>query len=852
MGGSEPGSTSNDPALGATLEDMGAKRAGIPEWFGERYRVTRLLGQGGMGAVYLAVDEMLVCDVALKMIAPELAGSSSGLAQLRDEVRLAQKVTHRNVCRTYDLEDVQGRWLIKMEYVAGETLAERLKKGRLPAAEVVRIVLEICAGLAAAHRQGVVHRDLKPHNVMLEAKTRRVVLMDFGIARAAALAGKTAQSVSGTPEYMAPEQVRGREVDGRADLYALGCVMYEMLVGERVFPQATAMAAALAHAEERAPALPKSVPERLRRVVALLLEKDPARRPATAEEVAAALAVATRRRGWVLGLIVVAAAAVAVVVAQLSPSHRWQAEIRELPVYDEDSDAPAFSPDGKLIAYDSDREPGFRRIYVAPIAGGTARAVTPRELIAWAPRWTRDGKALLFSDARSHRALRVSVEGGEPEPIADGADFVEDCAVRLLIGYLGTTGCAQCPRLALREPTGEERDLIRFPAGAEVYYARCDREGRRVLYSRADDPAPKSSGFHPFDLWIVPVDGGSPRRLTDDGATNIGTFTPDGRSIVYCATHGQTSHLFELTLDRAAEPVQLTFGQTSEYVPDVSSDGRSVVYDIDEGYNAIFAQLLAGGPERRITADRRSVNFLRPTPDGRAIIAQAWEAVLSDAQVVRIPLDGGDPVPLARGGTPAVASDGSEILYGAGNRVLAVPTGGGTPRLVTEVPGAVRRLQIGADGQVHLTIARPQGWEGWSAPLAGGPAARELPAPWTHVLLAPQGGWRALVSSTDTHHRWRARVLAPGAAIDDPGAPELLADGIEGAWTPDGLSFLYLRNGFIQRFWVETGEDRPILELHSSTSSLAVSSDGTTLYTVRNVGHVRRQLITNFAERPRP
>src|SRR5262249_20590219 len=143
---------------------------------------------------------------------------------------------------------------------------------------------------------------LKPHNIMLEGKTGRVVLMDFGIARAAALAGKTAENVSGTPDYMAPEQVRGREVDGRADLYSLGCVLYEMLVGERVFARATPMAAALAHAEELAPPLPARVPERLRRLVARLLEKDPAGRPSSAGEVAAALVEPARHRWWLVAV----------------------------------------------------------------------------------------------------------------------------------------------------------------------------------------------------------------------------------------------------------------------------------------------------------------------------------------------------------------------------------------------------------------------------------------------------------------------------------------------------------------------------------------------------------------------
>src|SRR5439155_23897612 len=150
---------------------------------------------------------------------------------LLDETRLAQKVTHPSVCRTYDLEEIAGHLLVKMEYVAGDTLTARLSAtGRFAIDEAVRIARAIADGLAAAHEQGIVHRDLKPSNVMLSRN--RVVLMDFGIARRIASAsGKTA----GTLGYMAPEQIANLTVDGRADLYALGCVLYAMLTGEQVF-----------------------------------------------------------------------------------------------------------------------------------------------------------------------------------------------------------------------------------------------------------------------------------------------------------------------------------------------------------------------------------------------------------------------------------------------------------------------------------------------------------------------------------------------------------------------------------------------------------------------------------------
>src|SRR5262249_31872845 len=291
---------------------------------GERYRIERLIGKGGMGTVYLARDRVLGKEVALKLV-DERAGS---LERLRDEVLLAQEVSHKNVCRTYDLEEIEGRWLVKIEYVDGQTLAEKVKTaGPLPVAEAQAIAGQVALGLAAAHERGVVHRDLKPQNILIERGTERVVLMDFGLARLAELAGQPAAGVAGTPEFMAPEQARGEEVDGRADLYALGCVLHYMLTGQVVFPARTAAAAARAHIEQSPPELPPPAPPLLRRLVARLLEKDPARRPQRADEVAAALAPPRRRVVVWLGALATAILVAAVAALVLRPVRPWQARV---------------------------------------------------------------------------------------------------------------------------------------------------------------------------------------------------------------------------------------------------------------------------------------------------------------------------------------------------------------------------------------------------------------------------------------------------------------------------------------------------------------------------------------------
>src|SRR5882724_6165154 len=199
-----------------------------------RYRVLGLLGRGGMGEVYRANDMKLGQPVALKFLPESTAGNERMLARLHAEVRIARQVSHPNVCRVYDIGEIEGAPFFTMEYVDGEDLGSLLRRiGRLPGDKAVEIARRICAGLAAAHDKGVLHRDLKPANVMIDGRGQ-VLLTDFGLA---GLAGQVegGEIRNGTPVYMAPEQLAGREVTARSDIYALGLLFYEMFTGKRAF-----------------------------------------------------------------------------------------------------------------------------------------------------------------------------------------------------------------------------------------------------------------------------------------------------------------------------------------------------------------------------------------------------------------------------------------------------------------------------------------------------------------------------------------------------------------------------------------------------------------------------------------
>lgn len=256
--------------------------------FAGRYQIIEELGRGGMGRVYKVFDKDIEEKVALKLLNPDIASDEKTIKRFRNELKFARKITHVNVCRMYDLNEEKGVPFITMEYVPGEDLKTTIRRmEQLTVGKAISIAKQVCEGLAEAHRLGVVHRDLKPQNIMIDSQGNAHI-MDFGIARQAEARGMTVEGmIIGTPEYMSPEQVEGKEADQRSDIYSLGMIIYEMLTGRVPFEGDTALSIALKHKTE-IPREPREfntqIPVDLNQMILKCIEKDREKRYKSANE----------------------------------------------------------------------------------------------------------------------------------------------------------------------------------------------------------------------------------------------------------------------------------------------------------------------------------------------------------------------------------------------------------------------------------------------------------------------------------------------------------------------------------------------------------------------------------------
>ncbi len=818
-----------------------------------KFELETKLGAGGMGTVWRARDLDLDRAVALKVLSSELQRDGTARARMVREARAMARLHHPNVITVFDAITIDDRDVIAMELIDGETMASWLARSQ-PRAAVIAAVIAAGRGLAAAHAAGMVHRDFKPLNVLI-APAQRVVVTDFGLVRAIGEATVAADldaafsaadrgvdgaltatgALLGTPAYMAPEQLSGAPADARADQFAFCVTAWEALCGTRPYPGDTvpAIMDALATGRPRG----EHVPRRLRPILERGLAIDPGARWPSIDALLDALMRAMRRpRRIALGLV--GALAIGGAVLAIASRHAaplsWHPQIVDLPAFEENSDGPAISPDSTTIAYASDREQPLKfRIYLVPVAGGAARAITPPGEVYMAPRWRRDGKALLLThwepESKSYRIVEQALGGAQTDL---GPGFAaDDCGDAIAIADNGEREGT----LLLRRADGS-RDVLVRTTKEYVLAPRCDRTSGKIAYTRGLSP----TFDHPADnIYVVDRDGHEV-QVTTGNATGGGTFTPDGKSIVYNAiTFDNQVSLFEQPLAPGAPLYRLTLENGPHTSPDVSADGQFVAFDRDE---TARVPVIGGGDgaPRKLPVEREALLTIIPSPDGSSIVADRLGGDGSEIVVVAT-VDGGVRV-LAAGTQPFLSRDGTLVYFrprGGPPRLAVVPIAGGTPRVITPLAG---ELAIGidtTDGQ-HLELRVDGEREAWRVGLDQRAVREDLG---DFVIPAPTGGWRALRTFSAGYH---FRFVAPDGHA---GPREVVAESERPTWLDD-RRFAYAGDGAFHIVDVVTGAELAKLTGPAWGEKAVLGADGVHWYDLEVIGHVTQHLLVNFGLRP--
>jgi serine/threonine protein kinase len=527
------------------------------------YRVFEKVGQGAMGVVYKAEDLRLGRTVALKFLTEELSTDPKAQERFQREARATSALNHRNICTIYEVDEQDGRLLIAMEYVAGKPLDQFVGPNPLSVDELVSYAVQATDALAAAHAAGIIHRDVKPSNIMVGADGQLKVL-DFGLAKIEHREPKAWQTltnpgvVMGTVRYMSPEQALGREVDRRSDIFSLGVVLYELATGQPPFPgdSSPAIIDAILH----------SVPTPLRRlnprlsphmarIIEKALNKDPNLRYKTAGEMRADLERAIRSPKWTSEANVVRknrlkwliALASLVLIATLAS--RWRF-VRAIPTAGADSrivpltsdpgfqESPALSPDGKRVAYTWDGEKGNNSdIYVKAVdGGGGPLRLTTDPAYDGGASWSPDGRNIAFGRRRQDHIeiLSVPAFGGPERKLGEtrsnGISWSPDGKFLAVVDQETPDKPLSISLLSIE--TGEKRRLTSPPRDARDELPKFAPDGRSLAFLRLRN-------LMSADLYVLSLAAtgslGEPRRLTFDDQADIWglDWTSDGRNIVF-------------------------------------------------------------------------------------------------------------------------------------------------------------------------------------------------------------------------------------------------------------------------------------------------------------------------------
>jgi Tol biopolymer transport system component/tRNA A-37 threonylcarbamoyl transferase component Bud32 len=719
----------------------------------DRYRIERELGQGGMATVYLAEDLKHHRKVAIKVLKPELA-AVLGAERFLLEIKTTATLQHPHILGLIDSGQVEDTAYYVTPFVDGGSLRQRLsREGELPIQDAVRILSQVADALAFAHHHGVVHRDIKPDNILLTG--RHALVADFGVAKALLqVTGAdrlTATGVSvGTPIYMAPEQATADpHVDHRADIYALGILGYEMLTGSPPYQGLSPQQILAAKVTEEAPpaaARRAGVPPVLNDLIAKCLEQRPADRYQSVDELLDRLETVTtpgggtgpltkpaglrpaRRVAWLAGAAVLVAAVVgAIALLREHPSTFTTASA--VPVTSEPGleYQPALSPDGSLVAYVQIHD-GRQVVAVRStrtIQGGEvlpAEADSDDQLF---PTWSPDGEFIRFTNRP--RGFFAS----QPQPWRQ-------------VGRLGGAAVPLAlPRLTARPAWSRDgralalidndslfiysaRDTIALalPELSEANSVVWSPDGRWVAYVLGNSTWPYGPNTATSSIWVAPTAGGTPLRVAGGDFLNVSPVWLDAHHLLFVSNRDGPRQVYVVEIGATGPrgPELMVPGGTDAHSISVSADGtRLAIAKLTVRQNVRFYPQPTARPAsisdgRPITTGAQAVETHDLSPDGQWLVYSS--NLRGNADLYRVRLNGGDPIPLTTTPThefgPAWSPDGTEIAYESAGDLWVVPAGGGQPRQLTSGPANDLNPMWSRDG---LTLAfdsnRSGGWRIW-------------------------------------------------------------------------------------------------------------------------------------------
>jgi eukaryotic-like serine/threonine-protein kinase len=790
------------------------------------YEIESPLGEGGMGIVYRARDTKLNRPVAVKFISGDFADAAAR-RRFQREAQMASSLSHPHILTVYDTGEFEGRQYLVTEFVDGGTLRTWAKAGNRSRTDIVELMVGVADGLATAHDAGILHRDIKPDNILI-TQSGYAKLADFGLAKAAGepapadgtrtlTEGRTRPgAVLGTIAYMSPEQASGKPLDARSDIFSFGVVLYELLAGHRPFTGASDLLVlqTIVHGEPRP--LPDDIPPALAGIIVKALQKDPASRyPSMREMVTDLRGFArqgaptapprTRRaaRWWTGAAALVALlAAAAWIWIHAGPRRPSRDEWAQLTNFPDSVSQPALSPDGRMLTFvrGADSFMGAGQIYVKMLPDGEPKQLTHDDFKKMSPVFSPDGSRIAYSvtgELRDWNTWVVPVLGGEARPwLTNASGLVWSGRNNVLFSEIlrGHEG-HHMKIVAARESRAEARDVyIPSPKGAMAHRSYASPDAQWALVAEMDD----RGAWRPCRL--VPMDGRSAGKVVGppDGPCWFAAWSPDGRWMYFSSAGGAAAHIWRQRFGQDAAPEQLTSGPTEEEGIALAPDGRSFITAAGIRQSAVWVHDARG--ERQVSLEGFATHP-RFSPDGRVLFYECRRSGSPRIELWLADLESGHtesllpdfPLP-AEGLAPAfdVSPDGRSVvlasLDNAGRHRLWIADvdRGKPPRpLLPEMEGD--GPLFGSDGEVFFRGR--EGAYGFAYRVqpdgAGLRKATAYPVINTYAV-SPDGRW-LLTYSRASEERHGGTVAIPL----DGGAPLDLLGSAIGKW-PTDQKFVFL------------------------------------------------------------